>query len=202
MVCNLQIITIRENSSKDRFNKTGFTGVYKNKNRYIATIKKGDKIFNLGNYVTPEEASEKYNQALILIDNDEDISHLIRTRKNANSFIGVSKIGSKFKARICINDKYINLGYYETAEMAGMAYKKALEIKKSGGELIGCENKINKSGFRGVYKSGSKFRARICIDGFNKNLGTFDTQEKASEIFELAFYLKKEKKSIGHLIKK
>jgi len=42
---------------------------------------------------------------------------------------GISKIGDKYRAVICINDKRIHLGMFETKEEAGLAYQtKAKEL--------------------------------------------------------------------------
>jgi hypothetical protein len=40
--------------------------------------------------------------------------------------------------------------------------------------------KNNKSGFKGVYKRGSRFRAYIGYDGKIKQIGTFDSAEEAA----------------------
>ena len=45
-------------------------------------------------------------------------------------------------------------------------------------------NHKNKSGFRGVYKYGNKFQAKISNNKKMINLGTFDTAEKAYEVFK------------------
>ena len=39
--------------------------------------------------------------------------------------------------------------------------------------------------YKGVAKSGKKFRAQITIDGKNQGLGTFDTSKEAAEAFDL-----------------
>tara|TARA_R110001592_G_scaffold263658_2_gene529023 strand:+ start:1973 stop:2485 length:513 start_codon:yes stop_codon:yes gene_type:complete len=63
---NLQVITHRQNLTKDRKNRTGYTGVNKSKsgNRFNAGIRDGKKLIYLGSYKTPEEASQAYQKAL------------------------------------------------------------------------------------------------------------------------------------------
>jgi hypothetical protein len=68
-LCNLQLISSRENSSKDRKPNSGFTGVYKRKNgRYVSKIY-DKKSICLGTYDTPQEAHEAYMNKL------RDIEH-------------------------------------------------------------------------------------------------------------------------------
>lgn len=43
------------------------------------------------------------------------------------------------------------------------------------------------SGFRGVYRAGEKFRARITVEGASRHLGCFETAERASECYEREF---------------
>ena len=40
--------------------------------------------------------------------------------------------------------------------------------------------------YKGVYKSGKKFRAIISIDGKQQNLGTFDTPKEATQAYDRA----------------
>ena len=61
---NLQVITHRQNLTKDRKNKTGYTGVFKSGNRFNAGIRMGKEKIYLGSYKTPEEASQAYQKAL------------------------------------------------------------------------------------------------------------------------------------------
>ena len=64
---NLQIITHRENSTKDRKRNLP-TGVSLLKNgKYRSQIWKNNKKVSLGNFLTPEEASEAYQNNLKLI---------------------------------------------------------------------------------------------------------------------------------------
>ena len=63
---NLQVITQRENSSKNRKNNSGFTGVYKTKNgKYRSLIKINKKQLHLGYFKTGQEAKDAYNNFLI-----------------------------------------------------------------------------------------------------------------------------------------
>jgi hypothetical protein len=64
---NLQIITRRENNSKDRKNKSSkYTGVSwcKKNSKWRAGIKTNGKSTNLGNFTNEEEASNAYQNAL------------------------------------------------------------------------------------------------------------------------------------------
>jgi hypothetical protein len=203
MLSNLQIITHRENSSKDKINSVGFTGVCKTTYGYVALIKYKEKVLNLGTYETAEKASEKYNEAVSLIDANKDIFNLVKTRSNTNSFTGVCKSKNKFQARIRINNKFVNLGIFDTAELAGLEYQKALKIKNNGGKVMPTENiKISEVGFKGIYKSGLNFRVRISINGINRDLGTFPNIELANERYLEAKKLISESKSIEHFYSK
>lgn len=199
MLSNLQVITHRNNISKDKINSVGFTGVSKIKNGFVALIQNKGKLLNLGAYNSPQEASEKYNEAVKLIESDEDFSNLVKTRSNSNSFTGVCKSKDKFQARIIIDNKFVNLGIFETAELAGREYQKALEIKNKGGKVMPTENiKISEAGFKGVYKSGTNFRVRLSVKGINKDLGTFPSVDLANNRFLEAKKLIAEGKSIEH----
>lgn len=99
--------------------------------------------------------------------------------------------------------KFINLGVYDTAELAGLEYQKALKIKNQGGKVLPTENiKISEVGFKGIYKSGNNFRVRMCINGVNKDLGTFSNIELANERYLEAKKLISELKSIEHFFPK
>lgn len=71
---NLQLITHRENSSKDRKNKTSkYIGVswIKSRNKWNSQIVLNKKLNYLGAFNTEEEASEAYQNALKSIENGE-----------------------------------------------------------------------------------------------------------------------------------
>lgn len=69
---NLQDITQRENTSKDRKNKTSkFTGVSKHKKspNWIAQIHMDGKMVYIGTYKTEDQAKDAYNNKLKSIEN-------------------------------------------------------------------------------------------------------------------------------------
>lgn len=181
---NLQLITPRENKIKDSVNKTGFTGVNEREGRFQATIQFNGKIVNLGFYESSELASEKYQEALSLIKQRKDISHLIKERFNTNGFTGVCKNLNRFQARINHKGKFYSLGNYDTQEEAGEVYMKALELSKqnkSFEHLIKKYESQTKS--KGVSVSGNKFRVRVYSNGKNIGLGTYDTLEEANKCY-------------------
>ena len=61
---NLQIITHRQNITKDAKNKNGYTGIRKNGKKWVAKILINNEEIYLGTFKTPEEASEAYQNAL------------------------------------------------------------------------------------------------------------------------------------------
>ncbi len=66
---NLQLLTRRQNDTKERVSETGFTGVttktlVSGKIRYVSAISINNKRKHLGTFNTPEEASNKYQQEL------------------------------------------------------------------------------------------------------------------------------------------
>lgn len=68
---NLQVISQRENTSKDRKNGTSkFTGVYRDKTRkkWISQIRIKNKVKFLGRFENEIDASEKYQKELIKIN--------------------------------------------------------------------------------------------------------------------------------------
>jgi hypothetical protein len=86
---NLQLITPRENTSKDRKNKTSkYTGVCwcKNKRKWLSTINIGKTHINLGIFEDEDEAYYFYQNALKSINNNKEIvikrkSGLLKTNK-------------------------------------------------------------------------------------------------------------------------
>lgn len=69
---NLQVITQRENLTKDKKNKSGYTGVYKTTDgyAYYSQIRIGKNKKYLGRFKSKIEASQAYKQELNKINNE------------------------------------------------------------------------------------------------------------------------------------
>jgi hypothetical protein len=70
---NLRACTQQQNNfnrKKYKINTTGFKGVYRNHNRFVARINANKKQINLGNYVTAQEAAIAYDEGCILYHGD------------------------------------------------------------------------------------------------------------------------------------
>ncbi len=122
-LANLQIITTRRNTSKDKQSETGFTGVYKDKfNKFCATLTYKGKSCNLGRYPTAEEASLLREKVVRIIEKGKSINRYIKKNKNKNKYAGVSKRKDKFRSSIMIDKKRYCLGTFDTEKEAGEAY--------------------------------------------------------------------------------
>jgi hypothetical protein len=131
---NLQIISHRENCSKDRKNcSSSFIGVCwdKDKNKWISNIYINGFHKTLGFYDSEIEASFKYRKSLEMIKAG-DLSFL-KTKENSSKYKGVSfhKIRNKWQAAITINKKRTYLGLFKTENEAYQAYINALNLKQS-----------------------------------------------------------------------
>ena len=129
-------------------NTIGYRGVYKNGNRFQASIKIDDKMQYLGSFGTTKEAAIAFDLAAIQAKrpksdlNFPDMIHVkkeipkIKKRKivdcrNTTGFNGVSQAGNKFRAQIQIDGKNKHLGIFTRARDAAMAYDEAV-VELSG----------------------------------------------------------------------
>jgi hypothetical protein len=123
--------------------------------------------------------------------------------KNKTNYIGVKKTGKKFSANIKLNGKNLSLGTFNSVLEAHKKYEEAFNLLEKGSDishLVIIQSGVLKT--KGVVFNSSKFVARLSIDGKKMNLGAFCTLEEASDRYKLALKLKKEKKSILHLVAK
>jgi hypothetical protein len=132
-VSNLQLISNRENTSKDRKNGTSqYTGVcwHKATNKWRSQIVINSKMKQLGLFTSEEEAHEAYQNALKIYHDGGDLSFM-ETRIPTSQYTGVSwkKRENKWKSQIQINGKQRHLGYFTSEEAAAEAYQKALKEK-------------------------------------------------------------------------
>jgi hypothetical protein len=109
---------------------------------------------------------------------------------------GTTRRKTGYEAQLCVRREILSLGMYDTAEQAHEIWK----IAKANKDLY---NKENKDWFRneiiayeayrrlrdnsaGYSKIGNKYRVYICKDYVKLYLGTFDSELKASRVYETA----------------
>ena len=120
---NLQLISVRENTSKDRKNgKSKYTGVYKERNNWKSAMLINGKNKHLGMFDTEEEASECYQNAVKSIENGLKVK--VKKCNFSSNHKGVSwhKHTKKWTASKCLNKNRIHLGYFKNEEEAKIAY--------------------------------------------------------------------------------
>jgi hypothetical protein len=138
---------------------TGYTGVFKNRQRFAAQIRVAGKIKSLGTYDTTKEAALVFDRAVIqyklpknklnfpnglptddpnydTLTNPENFKRRKLAATNTTGFTGVSKNGSRFLARITVDHKQQSLGRFDTPEEAALAYDRAvIRFKKPRASL-------------------------------------------------------------------
>lgn len=123
---NLQIITQRENSKKDKSKKLGNNYIYLEKGKIRVRIPYKGKKVCLGYFETKQEANNILNKVLEKISKKECIEEFIK--KNNNKYYkNICYDNGKYRGRFCINKKRINTPTFDTPEEA---YKCVLEYRK------------------------------------------------------------------------
>ena len=129
--------------------------------------------------------------------------------KSSNSgYRGVYKVGKRFYASIRIDRKQKYLGTHETAKAAALTYDRALASHKRPRSTFNFPDGLptddedydalmnpkkekrvqtnNSTGFTGVTKEGTGFKARIRIDHKTIYIGTYDTPKEAALAYDRA----------------
>ena len=78
-ITNLNLVSIRVNSTKDLVLNKNFLGVKKSKKNFYATIYYKNKYRSLGTYETEEEAALAYKKAFNLIEENKEVMHLFKS---------------------------------------------------------------------------------------------------------------------------
>jgi hypothetical protein len=123
--------------------------------------------------------------------------------KNKTNYNGVKKYGDKFCANIKLNRKNLYLGIFDSPVEAHKKYEEAFNLLESGSDISHLVTiQLGVLNTKGVVFNSNKFVARLSVDGKKMNLGAFPTLKEASDRYQLALKLKKEKQSILHLVHK
>ena len=130
---NLQIITHRNNSSKDKKNGTSvFTGVYfhQTHKKWNSAIKINKKTYHLGAFINEIDASNAYQLAL---KNWEEKGELPPKKVFSSKYKGVTfrPTTNNWGAKIKINGKLKHIGVYKTELEASNAFQDML-LKNPG----------------------------------------------------------------------
>ena len=129
-ICNLQIITQRENLSKDKKNKTSkYTGVCwcKRENKWVSAIRLNGKKITLGHFNNEEEAGECYQNALKAIEKGTEIKRKPTFFSSKHMGVYLRKDSGLWRSQIMINYKKIQIGNFANEETASIYYQKAFE---------------------------------------------------------------------------
>jgi hypothetical protein len=127
---NLQLITRRYNNVKDVKSKSEAVGLYERNGFFNVTISFKGVSCSLGSFKDKNEAIQKHKEAFDLLENKQDISHLIKKKTNKTQFKGVYAINHKFTSQIKHNGCVYNLGSYNSIQEASNAYELASSLKK------------------------------------------------------------------------
>jgi hypothetical protein len=130
---NLQLVSQRENSSKDKNGSSKYTGVSwdKQRSKWKSSIQINGKLKYLGYFDLEEEAGEYYQDALKSLENNTEIK--VKEVVFSSKYKGVTwhKQNEKWISQITINGKSKNLGRFNCELEAHHAYQKKLaEISK------------------------------------------------------------------------
>lgn len=184
---NLQIITTRENTTKDKTNKLGFTGVSykKDMDKFSSSITIEKESIHLGSFETVKEAHETYIKAL---HDWKNFGIKPKKIKTSSKFRGVSfvKKRGKYVVNIMINKISYYLGEYDSEEDASNIYN----LHKNNYNNFGItppekyKNPKNKYKYKYIiyYKPYDKWLSKFKdIDGKIKHIGYFTTEDEAYE---------------------
>jgi len=125
---NLQLISNRENTSKDRKGSSKYTGVsrFNLTNKWESSIRINGKKKHLGLFESELEASQYYQDALKSIEEGTEIK--VKRPKSTSKYTGVSwsKQMNKWKSYIKVKGKTKHLGYFKCETAAYLAYQAKL----------------------------------------------------------------------------
>jgi hypothetical protein len=185
---NLQLISQRENSSKDKNGGTSkYTGVnwHKASNGWVSQITINGKRKHLGSFPCELEASKHYQAALKSIEEGTEIKAKEVVCSSKYKGVNWHKQSNKWMSKITVNGKSKYLGIFNSELAANEYYQDALRSIEEGTEV-----KINKhkksSKYKGVCwsKQSNKWKSQISINGKRKSLGLFSCELAAHHAYQ------------------
>ena len=187
----------------------GYRGVAKSGNRFKATFSIGGNAHYLGTFDTTKEAAIAWDLAAIQAKlpkselNFPDMNHVevekkIQKRKKRKMMKSSNE--TSFNGQITVDDKSQHLGIFDTPKEAAQAHDLAAiqaghptsklnfldQVPKNYKPKNNGLYSTNTIGYRGVYKNKNRFKATICIDGRQHNIGQFGTTKEAAIAYDLA----------------
>lgn len=103
--------------------------------------------------------------------------------KSSSEYVGVGwyKRINKWRAKIRINDKMKNLGYFENEQEASEYYENALKAHLNNEEII-----VKRREIKGYYfdKTKKRYIVNVRINGKRKHLGNFKTEIEAHNAYK------------------
>jgi hypothetical protein len=128
---NLRLVSNRENLSNQKGTSI-FVGVYfcEYYNKWISKIQVEGKQISLGSFGTENDAKNAYQNALILLKNNDKSFVKFNEKSSNHKGVSLDKKRNKWVAQIKIKYKRIFLGRFETELEASNAYQKYLETLK------------------------------------------------------------------------
>lgn len=179
---NLEIISLRKNSSLKKNKGDRLIGTYKRKGGgFTAKIYNNSKRFTLGHFNTEEEASDAYLTALDDINNGREINEYHPNMSSKCKGVHYSKDKDRWISNLTINGKTIYIGSYKVEQLAIDA------ITKSREEFLLYGKVLNKSMDRISKRKGvtydkrlNKWSVRFC----GIFIGNYKTEEEGILVSE------------------
>ena len=177
---NLEIITLRKNSSLKRDKGDRLVGTYKKKNgSFVAKIYNNSKRFTLGHFSTEKEASEAYLKALNDINNGREINEYKPQRTSQVKGVHYNARDKMWICSFYSSNGKVYLGKYKSEQLAINALDKAKEEFISLGKVISKPyKKVNTKVGVTFCKSHNKWGVRI--NGLF--VGNYKTEKEAIEV--------------------